>query len=99
VDIKKRYPCHAAWGSYFITWDGKIPICCHDYEASCVSGDANKENIFTVWGATHRQARESLIKGDFSKLSLCKNCPDWKMYEETLYIKKNCETLHNSKIY
>ena len=99
VDIKKRYPCHAAWGSYFITWDGKIPICCHDYEASCVSGDANKENIFTVWGATHRQARESLIKGDFSKLSLCKNCPDWKMYEETLYIKKNCETLYNSKIH
>ena len=87
VNIKTRYPCHAVWGSYFITLDGKIPLCCHDYEAEQTMGDAGKQNIFTIWNTVHRQARENMIKGDFSKIPLCQHCVDWKMYEETLYLK------------
>lgn len=71
----RRDPCKMIWQSIYITWDGKAILCCLDYDARCIIGDAAKENLRDIWNSKKLNALKELHKkGEYSSISICDNC-------------------------
>ena len=69
-----RDPCKAPLGDISIYSDGKVAICCFDYERRHVFGDLNSESLFEIIsrGEMHR-VHDDLMHGR-RQYSLCKRC-------------------------
>jgi MoaA/NifB/PqqE/SkfB family radical SAM enzyme len=86
---RQRHPCHAAWNSFYIAWDGSVAFCCHDGEVEQNIGNCAKEGLLNVWNGPHRKRRTDMIKGDFTNLPLCDGCDDWMQYEDSVKAKRH----------
>jgi len=68
-------PCRLLWTELVVSWDGKVPLCCIDYDDKMVMGDLKNESIREVWsGERLKKNRKIHVDGDFNKLPLCKSC-------------------------
>jgi radical SAM protein with 4Fe4S-binding SPASM domain len=71
----QKDPCRLLWTDLVISWDGRAPLCCNDYENAVIIGDLNKQNILTVWRGEELAKIRSWHKGfEFSKVPLCQRC-------------------------
>jgi len=69
----KRFPCHYVLNVLYVTWNGEVSLCAHDFDNEVVYGDANTESLVEIWRSPlraemvlrHRQGR---FEG------LCENC-------------------------
>ena len=67
----KKDPCRLLWTDMVISWDGRVPKCCNDYENEVILGDVNNQSIAEIWGGEKmKELREKHKAGDFS------GCPD-----------------------
>jgi radical SAM protein with 4Fe4S-binding SPASM domain len=74
-DTKRRDPCRFLWTDMVISYNGKVAMCCYDYENEIIIGDISKENIMDIWsGKILNALRKSHLKYQFDDISLCKNC-------------------------
>ncbi len=68
-------PCRLLWTELVVSWDGRVPLCCIDYDDRMIIGDLNNESIRQVWtGEKLKKYRKIHINGDFNMIPLCKNC-------------------------
>lgn len=77
VDNAVRYHeyCRRPFHTMVICWDGVVPICCADYQRSCVLGDVSASSLHDVWnGEPMNSARRELLTGQFSRARLCASC-------------------------
>lgn len=66
VDIRIRLIIHA---------DGKVPICCSDFNREVLLGDANKETLKEIWDKQEvNKIREILAKNEKEKIPFCSLC-------------------------
>ena len=73
--IGQRDPCRLLWTDMVVSWDGKVPLCCNDYENKVILGDMKKQSISEVWGGKKlARARKMHVNGNYKAISLCKNC-------------------------
>lgn len=71
----KKWPCKGIFDSFNIYWDGKVVLCCRDYDAQLVVGNVNKETIQKVWaGNKLKIIRQKHLRGNFDEIPICKNC-------------------------
>lgn len=42
-------PCVAVARNMYILWDGRVTVCCYDYDGKAILGDANKESLTKIW--------------------------------------------------
>ncbi len=79
--LAQREACPLLWATLNISWDGKIPLCCLDYENEVVLGDAREESIGEVWGNEKlSEIRRAHLNLDFSSVPICGRCdnrPTW----------------------
>ena len=69
----KRYPCFYPLETVFVTWNGTVIPCPHDFNASVVFGDLNEMNIDNVLTSSRRlEMIERHGKRDFS--GICRDC-------------------------
>lgn len=81
-----KAPSQAAGGTCLLPFrelniwaDGKAALCCNDWNAEHVVGDANVESLQTIWrGMGLTAARESHAKGNGASLPICQACNYWK---------------------
>lgn len=66
-----RIFCHHLKNMY-VLWDGRVCLCCFDYDGRVILGDLNKQSIKEVWdnAVTIRDRHEKL---DFD-MPLCRGC-------------------------
>ncbi|MGC2064096.1 MAG: radical SAM/SPASM domain-containing protein [Thermodesulfovibrionales bacterium] len=77
VDNAVRYYeyCRRPFHTMVICWDGVVPICCADYQRSCMLGDVSVSSLFDVWnGESMNSARKELLTGQFNRAGLCASC-------------------------
>jgi len=68
-------PCYFLWDFISITWDGKVQLCCMDYDASHVIGDAIKQSIKDIWNGTEIQKLRRLhLDLQHDSIPLCRKC-------------------------
>ena len=84
--IKNRYPCYHLWFSPAITWDGKVLLCCNDWNYFEVLGDINKESLSHIWhGDRLRELRRFHLKGTYNRIPLCERCNVWTLYPDIFF--------------
>ncbi|MGY8825880.1 MAG: radical SAM/SPASM domain-containing protein [Candidatus Latescibacterota bacterium] len=69
------YACENPWYSLAVNWDGKVSICCVDWDSQAVVGDANLESIYEIWnGDALRQIRQTHLEGRAHCITPCSTC-------------------------
>ncbi|MDA3972321.1 MAG: radical SAM/SPASM domain-containing protein [Desulfobulbaceae bacterium] len=72
---KKRKPCSRVWRTFTVLADGKVSLCCLDYEGKVVLGDVNTASIAEIWkNEAYRLQRKIHTRARQHKISICSNC-------------------------
>lgn len=70
---KKFRQCHRLWTSVTVLWDGRVSLCCLDYEGDVELGNANNQNLKDIINSSkYKEVRKNHIKGLF--LDKCMKC-------------------------
>jgi len=75
-EFSRKTPCRELWkGNLVVLWDGRVTLCCVDYEGVLILGDATKERLIDIWkGAGVKRFRMLHRRSNF--MSLCKMCSE-----------------------
>lgn len=71
------YPCRSILQHMFVMSNGKIALCCFDYDGSFMLGDLNEQTMDEVWNSNKvKKIRELHLCGQGDKIKLCRemNC-------------------------
>jgi hypothetical protein len=80
-DIRRKSggqkPCSRLWNCPEVTWDGRVPFCVFDVNATIELGDINCEKLSEIWNKDRMQEiRKIHQEGRFSELPLCAECDE-----------------------
>ncbi len=80
LSYKIRRPCYMLWRDMVVFVDGRVSLCCYDYEGSVILGDINTQLLKEIWtGEKFSEIRNIHLSGEFEKIPICTNCNSWKM--------------------
>ena len=69
------FPCYRLWSELTVLWDGRVSICCQDFDGAIILGDATRESLEGIWrGRMITELRAIHRKSALSDISLCKDC-------------------------
>ena len=69
------YPCWLPWNHFTIYSDGKVALCCRDFDGAFELGDMNTQTIKESWDSEgFRDIRNMHLEGKGNQLDLCKDC-------------------------
>ena len=85
VPGKRTRSCRELWrGIIVVLADGRVSICCANFEGEGIVGDARRQTLAEIWnGKKMREYRRAHIKGKFPPI--CENCNE---YETDLVSKR-----------
>ena len=68
-----QFPCYRLWLTFTVLWDGRVSMCCADFDGRHIFGDLRAQTIAEVWNdplyrAARRQHLESGGPG------ICRSC-------------------------
>ena len=71
-------PCHSPWTSLIVLTDGRVPLCCADYNAETMLGDANTQDLQQIWrGQIAEMVRAGHLREGRNSLEICVDCNIW----------------------
>ena len=44
-----NYPCYRPWLTFTVLWDGRVSLCCADFDGHTILGDMNTSSIKDIW--------------------------------------------------
>ncbi len=67
------FPCYRPWLTFTVLWDGRVALCCADFDGKVVLGDMTSSSIREIWNsdAYRRVRREHLHDGG---PAICRSC-------------------------
>ncbi len=66
--------CERMFNQIYILWDGRMVMCCADWEQTGIMGDCSKDTIHNIWhGEKYRQYRKNYLEGTVKGM-LCDGC-------------------------
>ena len=68
----KRISCRQVRQHFTILWDGRVCLCCFDYDGKVILGDLNKQSIKEIWDSA-KLIRDKHNSLDFN-MPLCREC-------------------------
>ena len=78
-----NYPCYRPWLTFTVLWDGRVSLCCADFDGHTVLGDLTTQSIQDIWNNDAYRAvrREHLESGGPDVCRACdlprKDSPLW----------------------
>jgi MoaA/NifB/PqqE/SkfB family radical SAM enzyme len=70
-----QYTCNYPWRTMVILFDGKVVLCCMDFNGVQVVGDVNINTIKKIWnGEKYRQVKEDFKKIRYKNYPVCMKC-------------------------
>jgi MoaA/NifB/PqqE/SkfB family radical SAM enzyme len=81
-----NYPCYRPWLTFTVLWDGRVSLCCADFDGRTILGDMNASSIQDIWNAEpyRKVRREHLESGG---PDVCRSC-DLPRKDSPLWITK-----------
>jgi sulfatase maturation enzyme AslB (radical SAM superfamily) len=81
-----RYPCYRMWLTFTVLWDGRVSLCCADFDGRHILGDLRTSTIREIWNGDlyRRTRREHLESGG---PAICRSC-DLPKKDSPLWITK-----------
>jgi sulfatase maturation enzyme AslB (radical SAM superfamily) len=68
-----RYPCYRLWQTFTVLWDGRVSLCCADYDGRNVLGDLRTSTIAAIWNSpAYRAVRRQHL--DSGGPEICRSC-------------------------
>jgi MoaA/NifB/PqqE/SkfB family radical SAM enzyme len=81
-----NYPCYRPWLTFTVLWDGRVSLCCADFDGKVILGDLNTSSIREIWNAEpYRQARQQHLESGGP--DICRAC-DLPRKDSPLWITK-----------
>ena len=81
-----RYPCYRMWLTFTVLWDGRVSLCCADYDGRNVLGDLRTSSIAEVWNnQAYRAVRRQHLESGGPEI--CRSC-DLPKKDSPLWVKK-----------
>jgi radical SAM protein with 4Fe4S-binding SPASM domain len=81
-----RYPCYRLWLTFTVLWDGRVSLCCADFDGRHILGDLRTQTIAQVWNSpAYRAVRKQHL--DDGGPEICRSC-DLPKKDSPLWIKK-----------
>jgi MoaA/NifB/PqqE/SkfB family radical SAM enzyme len=81
-----NYPCYRPWLTFTVLWDGRVSLCCADFDGRHVLGDLTTSSIQEIWNAPPYVAarRQHLESGG---PEICRSC-DLPRKDSPLWVTK-----------
>ena len=68
-----NFPCYRPWLTFTVLWDGRVSLCCADFDGKTILGDLNTHSIADVWNAEpYRNARRQHLESGGP--DICRAC-------------------------
>jgi MoaA/NifB/PqqE/SkfB family radical SAM enzyme len=68
-----NFPCYRPWLTFTVLWDGRVSLCCADFDGRTILGDLNTHSIADVWNAEpYRNARRQHLESGGP--DICRAC-------------------------
>jgi hypothetical protein len=81
-----NFPCYRPWLTFTVLWDGRVSLCCADFDGRTVLGDLRTQTIREVWnGEPYRKVRRAHL--DHGGPDICQSC-DLPKKDSPLWITK-----------
>ncbi len=81
-----NYPCYRLWLTFTVLWDGRVSMCCADFDGRHIFGDLRSQTIAEVWNSpVYRAARRQHLESGGP--GICRSC-DLPKKDSPLWIKK-----------
>ena len=67
------YPCYRLWLTFTVLWDGRVSLCCADFDGRHVLGDLRTSTIREIWNApAYRAVRRQHLESGGPEI--CRSC-------------------------
>ena len=81
-----NFPCYRPWLTFTVLWDGRVSLCCADFDGREVLGDLRTSTIQEVWnGEAYRRVRRQHLESGGP--DICTAC-DLPKKDSPLWISK-----------
>lgn len=81
-----NYPCYRPWLTFTVLWDGRVSLCCADFDGRTILGDLNTSTIRDIWNAKpYRDVRRQHLESGGP--DICRSC-DLPRKDSPLWITK-----------
>lgn len=81
-----RFPCYRPWLTFTVLWDGRVSLCCADFDGKVILGDLRTSTLAEVWNSeAFRAARRAHL--DHGGPDICRGC-DLPKRDSPLWVKK-----------
>jgi hypothetical protein len=81
-----NYPCYRPWLTFTVLWDGRVSLCCADFDGKTILGDLNTHSIAEIWNAKpYRDVRRQHLESGGP--DICRAC-DLPRKDSPLWITK-----------
>jgi MoaA/NifB/PqqE/SkfB family radical SAM enzyme len=58
-----RYPCYRPWLTFTVLWDGRVSLCCADFDGRVIVGDIRESTLRDIWeGDAYRRVRHEHLE-------------------------------------
>lgn len=73
--IRKAVPCPLPFNYISFTYDGKVTLCCRDYNGDLIVGDLNENSLIRIWdGDAAESLRNQHLNPKNLRIRACKKC-------------------------
>ncbi len=81
-----NYPCYRPWLTFTVLWDGRVSLCCADFDGKIILGDLNTSSIRDIWNAEpYRDVRRQHLESGGP--DICRAC-DLPRKDSPLWVTK-----------
>lgn len=81
-----NYPCYRMWQTFTVLWDGRVSLCCADFDGRHILGDLRTSTIADVWnGPAYREVRRQHLESGGPEI--CRSC-DLPKKDSPLWVSK-----------
>jgi radical SAM protein with 4Fe4S-binding SPASM domain len=81
-----NFPCYRQWLTFTVLWDGRVSLCCADFDGREVLGDLRTSTIAEIWNNDrYRSVRRAQL--EHGGPSICQSC-DLPKKDSPLWITK-----------
>ena len=81
-----NYPCYRPWLTFTVLWDGRVSLCCADFDGHTILGDMTTSSIRDIWnGESYRAVRREHLESGGP--DVCRSC-DLPRKDSPLWVTK-----------
>jgi len=81
-----NYPCYRMWQTFTVLWDGRVSLCCADFDGRHILGDLRTSTIADIWnGPAYLGVRRQHLENGGPEI--CRSC-DLPKKDSPLWISR-----------